>query len=56
MPYKAEKDGNDWVVINTETGEIRARHEPPDAEDKAKRQVKLLEVVEERFGKADEGQ
>lgn len=46
MPYEARKDGDAWIVVNTETGEEKARHEPPDAEEKARRQVKLLAVVE----------
>jgi hypothetical protein len=46
MPYKAEQRGEDWVVINTDTEEVKATHEPPDAQDKAERQVKLLHAVE----------
>lgn len=46
MPYEIKQDGEDWLVINKETGEERARHEPPDAKEKAERQVHLLEGVE----------
>lgn len=47
MPYEARKgDGEKWNVVNTETGDVKAEHEPPDAEEKAKRQVKLLTAVE----------
>jgi hypothetical protein len=46
MPYKAEERDGNWVVINTETDEVKATHEPPDAEDKARRQVRLLESIE----------
>ena len=46
MPYKVEKDGENYTVVNSETGEVKATHEPPDAEEKAHRQVRLLEEVE----------
>lgn len=47
MPYAARKgEGETWVVVNTETDAIKAVHEPPDAKDKAERQVKLLHEVE----------
>lgn len=46
MPYTIEKRGENYVVINEETGEVKATHEPPDAEEKAKRQVRLLHEVE----------
>jgi hypothetical protein len=46
MPYEIKQDGEDWLVINKETGEEKARHEPPDAKEKAERQVHLLEAVE----------
>lgn len=48
MPYKAVKDehSENWLVINEETEEVKATHEPPDAEEKAKRQVRLLHEVE----------
>jgi len=47
MPYKIEKDGEDYLVINSETGDEKARHEPPDAKEKAERQVALLHRIEE---------
>lgn len=46
MPYKIQEDGEDYVVINTETGMEKARHAPPDAKDKAEKQVKLLHELE----------
>lgn len=46
MPYKIEQDGEKWNVVNTETEEVVAIHEPPDAKEKAERQVKLLHEVE----------
>lgn len=46
MPYKAEQRGENWVVINTETDQVKATHEPPEAQGKAERQVKLLHAVE----------
>lgn len=52
VPYEAKKeDGSEnWVVVNTETGDVKATHEPPDAEEKAKRQVELLHEVEKNEG------
>lgn len=48
MPYEArKKEGSDaWEVVNTRTHEVKATHEPPDAEGKAKNQVRLLEAIE----------
>lgn len=47
MPYRAEKgDGENWNVVNVDTSEVKAIHEPPDAEAKAKRQVSLLTEIE----------
>jgi uncharacterized protein (UPF0147 family) len=46
MPYRAEEREGKWVVVNSETGEVKAIHENPDAEVKAKKQVQLLEAIE----------
>ena len=46
MPYKIEQDGEKYKVINETTGETKATHEPPDAKEKAERQVRLLNAVE----------
>jgi len=46
MPYKVVKDGENYNVVNSESGDVKATHEPPDAEEKAERQVKLLHAVE----------
>lgn len=46
MPYEIKKDGEKYQVINSETHEVKATHEPPDAEAKAKRQVELLNAIE----------
>lgn len=46
MPYEIKKNGDSYDVVNTETHEVKATHEPPEAEEKAKRQVKLLNEVE----------
>lgn len=47
MPYEIRKDGDDsYVVINKETGDVKARHVPPDAEEKAEKQVRLLNGLE----------
>jgi hypothetical protein len=50
VPYKAEQRGDNWVVVNTETEEVKADHKPPDAEEKAKRQIRLLEEMEHEDG------
>jgi hypothetical protein len=50
MPYEIKADGDNYQVINTETGEVKATHEPPDAKEKAERQVKLLEAIENHEG------
>jgi len=48
MPYEIRKqEGTDnYEVLNKDTGEVKAVHEPPDAKDKAEKQVKLLEAIE----------
>jgi len=46
MPYEIKEDGDNYQVINKDTGEVKATHTPPDAKDKAERQVHLLEAVE----------
>ena len=43
MPYKVEQQGDDWVVINTETDEVKAHHE---TKEDAERQVRLLHELE----------
>lgn len=46
MPYEIKQDGEAYLVINKDTGETKARHEPPEAKEKAERQVHLLHAVE----------
>jgi hypothetical protein len=46
MPYEIRQSGENYEVINSETKEVKATHEPPDAKDKAERQVRLLEAIE----------
>jgi hypothetical protein len=47
MPYEIRKGENDtYDVVNKESGEVKATHQPPDAKEKAERQVKLLHEVE----------
>lgn len=48
MPYKVRKqEGTEnYEVVNTETNEVKAVHEPPDAEEKAERQVRILHEYE----------
>ena len=55
MPYKAEEQNGEWVVVNTETEEVKAHHgSGEEGKDKAERQVKLLEMLEkERDSESD---
>lgn len=46
MPYEKVRDGENWIVKNKDTGRVVATHEPPDAEEKAERQIHLLESIE----------
>lgn len=46
MPYEVKQDGEDYLVINKDTGDEKARHVPPDAKQKADDQVKLLHGIE----------
>lgn len=47
MPYEVkEGDNGKWLVVNSESGVVKAEHEPPDAKEKAERQVRLLHEVE----------
>ncbi len=43
MPYKVEKCDDKWCVVNTDTGETKARH---DTEEDANGQVRLLHMIE----------
>jgi hypothetical protein len=54
MPYETRKDGEDYTVINTETNEVKAKHLPPDAKEKADAQVKLLRDLEEGMSNGTE--
>ena len=53
MPYEVRKDGDDYIVVNKATGDEKARHTPPDAEEKAKEQVRLLHGLEHGMVKKD---
>ena len=46
MPYKVEQRGNEWVVINADTNDVKGTHTEPDAEEKARKQMKLLNAIE----------
>ena len=46
MPYEVKESGDNYQVINKDTGEVKATHEPPEAKEKAERQVRLLEAIE----------
>lgn len=47
MPYEIRAGENEtYDVVNKDTGQVKATHEPPDAKDKAERQVKLLHAIE----------
>lgn len=44
MPYAVEKRDGQYVVVNTQTDEVKARHDGD--KDAAERQVKLLHMIE----------
>ena len=46
MPYEVRQSGENYEVINSDTKEVKAVHEPPEAKEKAERQVRLLEAIE----------
>lgn len=46
MPYKITENGDGYDVISERTGRVVAHHMPPDAKDKAQKQVHLLEAIE----------
>lgn len=46
MPYEIKQDGDCYQVINKDTGQVKARHEPPEAKEKAEKQVHLLNAIE----------
>lgn len=46
MPYEIRQSGDNYEVVNKDTGDVKATHEPPDAKGKAERQVHLLEAME----------
>ena len=48
MPYEIKKEGSDYVVVNTHTGQRRV-HTGPNAKLKAERQLRLLRGVEHGF-------
>ena len=43
MPYAIGKEGDKWIVRNTETNKIKGRH---DSKAKAQRQINLLQGIE----------
>lgn len=44
MPYAVEKRDGQYVVVNTETDQVKAQH--GGDKDAADRQVKLLHMIE----------
>ena len=46
MPYEIKANGDNYDVINKDTGEVKATHTPPDAKLKAEKQVDLLHAIE----------
>lgn len=46
MPYEIRQDGENYEVINSDTKQVKAVHHPPDAKEKAEKQVNLLHAVE----------
>lgn len=49
MPYEIKQNGENYDVVNKETGEVKATHAPPDAKIKAEKQVELLHHVEKEY-------
>jgi len=47
MPYEVKHEGEKYLVVNKDTGDVKATHEEPDAKGKAERQVALLHRLEE---------
>ncbi len=43
MPYKVERHGRQYAVVNTKTGEIKAKS---TSKEKAERQARLLRGIE----------
>jgi hypothetical protein len=43
MPYKVEKNGEKYDVVNEDTNEVKATH---DTKEEAEAQVRLLHAVE----------
>jgi len=46
VPYEIKEEGEDYLVINKDSGDVKARHTPPDAKEKAEEQVRLLHGIE----------
>ena len=46
MPYEIKKTGENYQVVNKESGDVKATHTPPDAKEKAESQVRLLDAME----------
>lgn len=46
MPYEVRKQGDNYEIVNSDSGEVKATHEPPDAKEKAEAQLRLLEAVD----------
>lgn len=53
MPYEVRKEGENYQVINKDTGDVKATHTPPDAKEKADAQVRLLHDLEHGLSKED---
>ena len=43
MPYTIRQSGSKFVVVNTETNDVKGRH---DTKEKAQRQINLLRGIE----------
>lgn len=46
MPYEIRQSGDTYEVVSKDTHRVVATHMPPDAKEKAEKQVHLLEAVE----------
>jgi len=50
MPYAVRQEGENFLVVNEDTDEVKATHTPPEAKEKAEKQVALLHDLEKGMG------
>uniref|UniRef100_A0A6M3IG25 Uncharacterized protein n=1 Tax=viral metagenome TaxID=1070528 RepID=A0A6M3IG25_9ZZZZ len=42
MPYAVRKQGEKWITYNSDTGDVKGKH---DSKEKANKQLRLLYMV-----------